>query len=354
MNIKMIAAVAAAGMSMLVLADEGLTPSQEAIAKAGPKKMKIMIANFGTIESMTAVDKWLGEQLQPNQNLDKLPTLSDGDKIKDPDLDKDIVRFNWVTRKIQYLRNADALVAENLRNKQMLTALRTKVLTDSATRYVPLAKDYLQAAISRKSQLIQIIDRSNADMALVEQELSGNHSSVLSGATCILTGTLGDREEDSRTVTVNGKGTQVKITEYTQPYTFKIRDTQGNVLMAESGTSSWKSTVNSVVKSEVSDPARKLMEQVCNDMAEKILAFFTTKLEFKVKVPKDCDEDDVTVAVDGKNVDADSGVRVLAIEHAVVATLDGCKPIRKLVEIDEVDGSKMVKLNFKKQEAEVE
>ena len=351
----MFAALAATGMSLCVLAGEGLTEAQEAVAKAGPKKMRIMIAGFGTIESMTQVDKWLGEQLQPNHNLDEVPTLTQGEKIKVVEVDRMVVRANWNTHKMEYVHDANLLRSENERNRMTLAALRTKVLTEGSTRYVPLAKDYLQAALSRKAgTVIQVVDRSSADMALVEQELNGKHSSALAGATCILTATMGDREEDSRTVTVNGKGTKVKMTTFTQPYTFKVRDLQGNVLMAENGTATWRSTVNSIVKGEVSDPARKLVESVTAEIADKLLAFFTTKLEFKIKVPKGMDEDDVEVAVDGKSVDAGGGVRVLAIEHAVVAKLDGCAAIRKVVEIDEADGSKTVKLNFRKQAAEAE
>ena len=354
-NLKLFAAIAAAGLTVAAVADGGLTPAQEAVAKAGPKKMKIMIAGFGTIESMTHVDQWLGEQLQPNNNLDQPPTLSQGEKIKVVEVDRMVVRANWNTRKMEYVDDANRVKTENERNRMTLSALRTKVLTENSTRYVPLAKEYLQAALSRKAgSMIQVVDRSNADMAMVEQALNGDNSSALAGATCILTATMGDREEDSRTVTVNGKGTKVKMTTFTQPYTFKVRDLQGNVLMAESGTAEWKSTVNNIVKSEVSDPARKLVESVTAEIADKLLAFFTTKLEFKIKVPKGMDEDDVEVSVDGKSVDADEGVRVLAIEHAVVAKLDGCAAIRKVVEIDEADGSKTVKLNFKKQAAEAE
>ena len=345
--------VALMGFATGAFAADGLSEAQEKVAKAGPKKMRLMIAGFGTIESMTQVDKWLGEQLQPNENLEKPPTLSDGDKIKDPALDKDIVRFNWNTRKLEYIRNANELAAENLRNKQMLTALRTKVLTDSATRYVPLAKDYLQAALSRKAgSLIQVVDRSNADMAMVEQGLNGDNSSALAGATCIATVAMGDREEDSRTITVNGKGTKVKMTTYTQPYVGKVRDLQGNVLFAFNGTAEWSSKVNSVVKSEVSDPARKLVEAVCDKIAEEIVGFFTVKLEFRVKAPQGADADDATIAVDGRSVDADEGVRVLAVEHAIVASLEGCAPIRKVVEIDDTSVAKTVKLNFKKAVAE--
>jgi hypothetical protein len=177
---------------------------------------------------------------------------------------------------------------------------------------------------------------------------------VLAGASCILTAAMGDREEDSKTVTVNGKGTQVKITRYTQPYVGKVRDLQGNVLFSFKGTSEWQSTVNSVVKSTVSDPARKLVEKACDQIAEELLAFFTTELKFSVKVPKGMDEDDVEVKVDGRDVDVEDGVRVLALEHAVVAELDGCKSIRKIVSIDEADGSKTVKLKFKKNSTESE
>ena len=350
MNTFRIATVlASAGITLLSVAGDGLTKAQEEIAKAGPKNMKLMIAGFGTIESMTKVDAWLGEQLQPNKNLDNLPTLSKGEQLQLPELHNFVVRANWNTRKKEYIQDSEIIRSQNERNRMTLAALRTKVLTDDSTRYVPLAKDYLQASLSKKARsLIQVIDRSNADMNLVEQQLNGDESSALVGASCILTAAMGDREEDSKTVTVNGKGTQVKITKYTQPYVGKVRDLQGNVLFSFKGTSEWQSTVNSVVKSTVSDPARKLVEKACDQIAEELLAFFTTELKFSVKVPKGMDEDDVEVKVDGKDVDVDDGVRVLALEHAVVAELDGCKSIRKVVSIDEADGSKTVKLKFKK------
>jgi len=351
-----IAAVAAcvAAMAGDAVAAEELTEAQEAVAKAGPKKLRLMVAGFGTIESMVQVDKWLGEQMPEQNNVATPPTLSQADKIKDPSLDREVVRFNWHSRKMEYIRETDMVQQENIRNKRLLNELRMKVLTDASQRYVPLAKDYLQAALSEKGSLIQVIDRSNADMNLVEQGLNGDNSSALAGATCILTAAMGDREEDSRTITVNGKGTKVKMTTWTQPYVGKVRDLQGNVLFAFKGTSEWSSKVNSVVKSEVSDPQRKLVEKACEQIADKLLDFFTCKLAFKVKAPKGLDADDATVKVDGKTVDTDDSVRVLKVEHAVVATLDGCKAIRKIVEFDENDSDKTVKLVFKKPEAEVE
>ena len=338
----------AAAFAFGAFAAEGLTEAQESVAKAGPKKLRLMIAGFGTIESMVQVDKWLGEQLPEQQNIAKPPTLDAADKIKDPSFDRDVVRFNWHTRKVEYISEVNAVRQENIRNRRLLNDLRMKVLTDASQRYVPLAKDYLQAALSEKGSLVQIVDRTNADMNLVEQGLNGDNSSALAGATCIMTAALGDREEDSRTITVNGKGTKVKMTTYTQPYVGKVRDLQGNVLFAFKGTSEWSSKVNNIVASEVSDPARKLVENACEQIADKLLDFFTCKLSFKVKAPKGIDADDVTVKVDGKTVDADDSVRVLKIEHAVVATLDGCKPIRRIVEMDESDGDKTVKLAFRK------
>jgi hypothetical protein len=344
---KLLAALSAT-LTLFVAFADSLTESQEAIAKAGPKKLRLMIAGFGTIESMVQVEKWLGEQMPEQQNLAKAPTLSQADKTNDMALEAHSVRFNWETRKIEYLHEVDMVKAENIRNKRILNNLRMKVLTDASQRYTPLAKDYLQAALSEKCSLIQIVDRSNVDMGLVEQGINGDNSSAIAGATCILTAAFGDREEDSRTITVNGKGTKIKVTTYTQPYVGKVRDLNGNVLFAFKGTSEWSSRVNNVVASDVSDPARKLIESACDQIAEKLLDFFTCKLRFKIKAPKGLDADGATVKIDGKEVDSDDDVRVLKIEHALVATLDGCKPVKKLIALEGDDSDKTVKIVFKK------
>ena len=75
------------------VAAEELTEAQEAVAKAGPKKLRLMIAGFGTVESMVQVDKWLGEQLQPQQNLEKPPTLDQGEKIQVAEVHNYIIRW---------------------------------------------------------------------------------------------------------------------------------------------------------------------------------------------------------------------------------------------------------------------
>lgn len=320
---------------------------QEELAKRAPRNMKLMIAGFGTIESMTQVDKWLGEQLLPQQKTGKIPTLTDADKIKDSDLDREIVRFNWNTRKMEFVKNESEIDQENARNKRLLDSLRTKTLANDATRYVPLAKDYLQAAISRRAgKLVQVVDRTNADMALVEQAMSGDNSSIMAGAGCILTATLGDREESTRDIPVNARVTRHE-TIYTQPYTFKVRDLEGNILIADSGTAQHADVANSVVKSTAADPARKLVEQVCEKIAERVTEFFTAELNFVVKAPKGIDEDDAEVLLDGRSVDIDGKVRVLAVEHLVTAELEGCKKIRRVLDLENEDGKVRVKLVFR-------
>ena len=47
----MMAAALVACLGIAANAEEALTPAQEAVAKAGPKQLRLMIAGFGTIES---------------------------------------------------------------------------------------------------------------------------------------------------------------------------------------------------------------------------------------------------------------------------------------------------------------
>ncbi len=304
--------------------------AKDASPKAG-SQMRLMIAGFGTIDSIAQVDKWLGEQLQENKNLEAPPVLSQDEKALDPSLAKEVAIINWNTRKTEYTSNAKRVSDQNARDRELLRQLRTKVLTDAQQRYVPMAKDYLQAAIYRRAgALIQVVDRSSADMNFVEQELNGNHDSTILGADCILTAAFGDREEESRTVTVNAKGTQIKTTTYTQPYTYKIRDTSGAVLLAGSGTAQWAMRMNSIVASTKADPARRLCEQACDQMAEKIVAFFTTKIAFKIKTPPDRDAEEVVVKIDDKEVDAEEEVVVLAADHIIEASLDGCDCLKTM------------------------
>ena len=326
---------------------EDVTTGQETIAKAAPREMKLMIASFGTINSQAEVENWLGDQLRPSENMEQLPTLSDADKIANPQMAVAVVRANWNTKKLEYMRTSREVQQENARRMKILTNLKTSMLSDASQRYTQLGREYLQSRLFKKAgRLIKVVDRGNMTIQQTEKAIKGDDADMQNGADCILSVVMGDREEDSKTIPIDNIGTKIKRTTYTAPYVGKIRDLNGNVLLSFDGTAEWRSTQDNVVKSQISDPARKLMEVVCDKIADEIVAYFTTRLSFKVKVPKGMDEDDVEVYVDGREVDPD-GTRVLAVEHIVKASLDGCKSVRKLIEIENGESSKKVKLSLK-------
>jgi len=325
-----------------------LAEPSEAMSMAAPREVSILIAGFGTIESMSPIDKWLGEQLQPRRDITPQSGLAAAEALPDSDISRDAVRLDWNTRRLVYVRDTDSLVRERAKNAAMLRALRTRVLTDETQRYVPMAKDYLQAALSRKARgLLRIIDRGSVDASSADAAIGGNGDGRVAGVSCILTATCGDRERGERVVPVDGKGTTVTMITHTKPYTYKVRDLDGNVLLAESGEVSCRQTANSVVQSSDPDPARKLTEAMCDKIADSLVAFFTTELKVRVKVPGDMDADDVEIAVGGRVLDADE-VRVLAVEHLVRASLEGCKTVRKVVEVEAGEDTKPVKITLKK------
>lgn len=333
-------------ISATVLADVNL--SQESVAKAAPREMKLMIASFGTINSQAEVEKWLGDQLRSTENLEQLPTLSDADKIANPQMAAVVARANWNTRKLEYMRTSREIQRENARRMKIMTNLKTSMLSDAAQRYTQLGREYLQSRLSRKAgRLIKVVDRGNMTIQQTEKAIKGQSADMQNGADCILSVVMGDREEDSKTIPIDNLGTKVKRTTYTAPYVGKIRDLDGNVLLSFDGTAEWRCSQDNVVKSTIADPARKLMEAVCDKIADEVIAYFTTELKFKVKAPKGMDEDDAEIYVDGREVDVD-GTRVLAFEHVVKAELDGCKTFKRIVEIESDTPSKTVRIKFKK------
>lgn len=323
--------------------------AQDAVAKAAPREMKLIIASFGTIDSQAEVEKWLGDQLKPTENLEELPTLSQAEKVADPNMASAVVRANWQTKKLEYMRVSKEMQAENARRAKILTNLKMAMLSDASQRYVQLGHDYLQSRIRKLSgSLIKVVDRGNMGIQQTEKAIKGKSADMVNGADCILSVVMGDREEDSRTIPIDNAGTKVKRTTYTAPYVGKIRDLDGNVLIAFDGTAQWSKTRDNVVKAADADPARKLIEAVCDKIAAEVVAYFTTELKFKVKAPEGMDADDAEIYVDGREVTSD-GTRVLAFEHLVKGELDGCKSVRKVVEIENDTPTATVKLNFKKQ-----
>lgn len=352
-------------MVLLLLGIGGLFAQEEAATlpngfkAAIPKQVKVIIADVGTIDTVANTDKWLGEQLQPKQNIETKPVLEPGAMAVDPHLRAEYFRWNMRTKQIEYSRASQQLVAENAENARILRSLRTRTLADANTRNIILCKDFIQAALSRKYRnLIQVVDRGNVDMGIVEQTLQGKGDNVaVASGSCIVTVVMGDLETNSRTVTVNAKGTQLKTTTYRQPYTGKVRDLQGNVLIAFDGVAELNQNQNNVVKSELPNPTRELMQKACEKIADEIAGYFVVQLKFAIKGPKgdgDFDVDEATVLLDGKAIDIESPVYVIAAEHEVMAMMNGYKKIQRVIGLsDTVQGApKIIKLNFKKAEEE--
>ena len=321
-------------------------------AKAAiPKKINVIIADVGTINSIASTEKWLGENLQPKQNIEAMPMVDPG---ADSRFEAECLRWNMRTRQIEYCRSVNDIRDENAKNARILDDLRRRTLIDANKRNVILCKDFIQAALDRKyRQFIQIVDRGNVDMGLVEQTLQGKEDNIaVSSGNCIVTVVMGDLERSSRTVTVNGKGTQLKTTVFKQPYTGKLRDLEGNVLIAFDGIAELTKNQNNVVKSEYANPTRELMQSACSKIADEIGAYFVKELRFAVKGPKgddDFDEEEVTVLLDGKSIELDSPVYVIAAEHEINAKASGYNTIQRIVSLAEMDDEeKLIKLNFKR------
>lgn len=313
-----------------------------------PEQVKLMVASFGTINSQAEVEGWLSDQLKPMKQVDAPPRLSQCDMIANPQLAAEAVHVNWRTRQLEYFRANAALQRENARRAQILTNLKTQMLSDDALRYTQMGREFLQAKLFKKcGKMLKVVDRGNMTIQQVEKQIQGRDAGDIASADCVLSVTLGDRETNTKRIEMDNVGTTLVRTTYNQPYTGKIRDLEGNVLMAFDGSATLKTSKDNVVSVSESDPARKLVEAVCEQIAEKIAEYFTVELAFKVKVPDGFDADDVELRVDGREVD-DGVARVLAFEHVVEGTLDGCQKITKTVVVDEGSGRKTVKMNFKK------
>ena len=315
-----------------------------------PQDIKIMIASFGTIDTQAEVEGWLGDLLRSKANPSSSPKLSNEDRLTNPDLAAESVYINWKEKKVEYWRESEAVRQENIRRSQILLGLKTKVLSDASQRYVTLGRDYLQSAIRRQKigRLIKLVDRGNMTIQQTEKAIKGSSADVVNGADCILSVVLGDHEEKTKTIPVDNVGTTIKRLVYTVPYVCKVRDLNGNMLFSCDGDVSEKITSDNVVQTTTSDPARILVEKVCERVAQEIVAYFTVEIRFKIKVPDSMDADDVQIMVDNREIEGES-VKVLACEHVVKAKLEGCKPICRNVAVGEGEEYKLVKLNFKKE-----
>ena len=212
----------------------------------------LAICAFGTAETMAPVEEWLGKTIHPGQysaGMASLPQLGENKEHNSGS-----VKVEWSTAKLEVTHETDLIQAENQANRKMLNEIRMKVLNDPSRRYVPLAVDYLEAALFTESAgAVRLVSLEKAD-----------------AGTRLVTVSLGDREEESKTV--NDNGTLVGKKMFRQPYVCKVRDLSGNILLAFSGVGECFEATSSAVTSKTADPQRRLIEEVCRQIAAKIFA----------------------------------------------------------------------------------
>ena len=244
--------LAAAALAFAASAQESEIESENA-AQPQQREVRLAVCAFGTAETMTPVEEWLGKTIHPGQYAAGLPSLPQLGENKEHNAGS--VSIKWATEKLEVTHETDMIQAENQRNRKLLNDIRLKVLNDPSRRYVPLAVGYLESALFSASKgAIKMVDLEKAD-----------------GATRLITVSLGDREEDSKVVDVNDSGAKAGVRAFRQPYVGKVRDLNGNILLAFDGVGECSETANSVVSTTTADPQRKLIEDVCRQIAAKIV-----------------------------------------------------------------------------------
>lgn len=240
---------AAAAIAMSASAQEA---QENQVQTSAPREVRLAICAFGTAETMAPVEDWLGKTIHPGQYAAGLPSLPQLGENKEHNAGS--IKVEWSSEKLELTRETDIIQTENVGNRKLLNDIRLKVLNDPSRRYVPLAAGYLESAMfSAARGTIKIVELEKADVG-----------------TRLVTVSLGDREEDSKVVDVNGAKAGVRT--FRQPYVGKVRDLNGNILLAFDGVGECSEAANSVVSSTTADPQRKLIEDVCRQIAAKIVA----------------------------------------------------------------------------------
>ena len=259
--LKFAAAMAVAAIAGGASAADEVAGVQE--PAAAQREVRLAICAFGTAETMTPVEEWLGKTIHPGQYAAGLPSLPQLGENKEHNAGS--VNVEWASRKWELTHETDMIQAENQANRKLLNDIRLRVLNDPSRRYVPLATGYLEAALfSAAKGAVRIVPLEKAD-----------------DFTRLVTVALGDREEDTKVVSVNDSGAKAGVRKWSQPYVGKVRDLAGNVLLAFSGTGVCTESANSVVDTSASDPQRRLIEDVCRQIAAKIVGACGSEIGIK-------------------------------------------------------------------------
>ena len=247
-------AIMALAACAAVCANVASAEDEQQAESGAPREVRLAVCAFGTAETMSSVEDWLGKTIVPGQYAANLPALGNMGEAKEHNASS--LGVKWSTLKLEETHETDMITAENQHNRELLNKIRMRVLDDPSRRYVTLADGYLESALfSAAGGRIKIVSLDKAD-----------------AATRLVTVALGDRESESGVVSVNDGGAKVATKVYRQPYVGKVRDLNGNVLLAFNGTGEVTEKAGNVVERTSSDPQRRLVEDVCRQIAAKVVA----------------------------------------------------------------------------------
>ena len=315
-------------------------PHSSSLAASAPCQMRLFIAGFGDARSMKGVDAWLDAQaLRP-----RAAESAVADPTPEFGSDEAVLRVDWKHRSVAREGDLADIARELADGNRLLDGLREKAVSLGAARLVPSARGYFLSELHARNgeSLIQVVDLAS------ERDVREDGRRTLAGSDCILTVSLGDREESRLAVPPKQRGA-LRLTKFTQPYAFKVRDVRGGILFAGSGKAEFRRMEDSARGTANPDPAGELAASAGRQIAKRVVDFFTATLTFRIKAPQGMDKGDAKIWVDGKSVTAADRLCVLALEHHVSATLDGCRPISRKVAIrDDCAGKVLVaRLMFK-------
>ncbi len=341
MKFKVLSLCAAIIFSSFCIAEEKITVKKN----TSPEKICILITDVGTIDTVAKTEEFLQKIKQ--FNIESAPKMSDADKAADPSIRKKEINFRFNDSVKRYNEAEREIAAQNRRMGKILENLRTSIIGNENKRDIVVAKQYLQSYLSKYSDFIQIIDRSNTNIAEVEKAINGNSQQDIASACFFLTVIMQDMKSESSTVAIGN--TTIKKTTYTQKAVGNLRDFNGNVITAFNVAAQTSRRQTSASAQQGYSPSSDLMEAVLKEISNKIADFYLCNLNIKCIGPKDdedFDEDTVTFTVDGKEFD--NGNKILSGSHTIVAECDGYQTVKKTIQVKRGRPKMITKIKFKK------
>ncbi|MBQ9366511.1 MAG: hypothetical protein IJT83_01930 [Victivallales bacterium] len=251
-------------------------------AQGIPNKIKLLLVDVGTIDSVAKTEKFL--TTVDKVNMDVPPMPSPADSMADPDLRRHAARVNWKTGMMEYMQTSNDIRNENIHRRKVMEALRAAITGDTSNRLVVIAKDYLASALDKYGDFIQLVDRSEASLSEIEKAIDSKSQEDVACANLFLTVTLADMKQESLTVPVGD--VKVRKTSYRRRAVASVRDFNNVRVFSCDVEAKAEFRETNVTKAAGHDPSDELIIDAMNQIAEKVGRFFLREYVVKVKIPK--------------------------------------------------------------------